>query len=114
MPLSNQCKVTTYITPEEKENLVTLAKKTNLTVSAFIRRSVTGVRLPEARYHKDLEKLLKIAADMARLGNLFKMALDDEDFNILQQEAGLDAVSIATQIHEVRALLKDKILSFNA
>ena len=42
-----------------------------------MRRVVTGLRLPQPGNAQSVRDLMKINADQARLGNLFKLALDE-------------------------------------
>ena len=42
-----------------------------------MRRAVTGVLLPPPGNAQSVRDLMKINADQARLGNLFKLALDE-------------------------------------
>ncbi len=109
MPSPNLVPVKAHITPEEKETLKDHAKSLNLTVSSFVRRVVTGQNLPSTQHHKEIRDLVKVSADLARLGNLFKLALDDEDFNELQKKEGLDALSVMEEINQSRKLLKQTI-----
>ena len=49
---------------------------------------------------------MKINADLARLGNLFKMALDDEDFRLPES---WDLESLRDRIRDTQSILKTKI-----
>ncbi|PHR04163.1 MAG: hypothetical protein COB29_12740 [Sulfitobacter sp.] len=109
MPSPNLVPIMSHITPEERETLRGQAKSLNITVSSFVRRVVTGCNLPSTQHHKDIRDLVTVSADLARLGNLFKLALDDEDFNELQKKEGLDALSVMGEIDQTRKLLKQTI-----
>ena len=66
-----------------------------------IRRVVTGLRLPQPGNAQAVRDLSKINADLARLGNLFKLALDEG--------TDLEPEGLASKIAETQALLKSKI-----
>ena len=92
-----------WMEPEEKEEIIALAKQTHLSVSELIRRLVTGQKLPDARHHEAVLNLMKINADLARLGNLFKMAIDDDQ----PDKDGLEAMR--NTIRDTQFLLKTRI-----
>lgn len=80
-----------YLTKEEKQIFAKKAKENNLTQSDLVRLSVLNLALPNSEHHKDIKELLKINADLARLGNLFKLAIDEgtkpeEEINDLIEE----------------------------
>ncbi len=99
----NRTLIKAYVLPEEKEEITALAKQAHLTVSELVRRLVTGQRLPDVRHHEAILNLMKINADLARLGNLFKMAIDDD----LPDKDGLEAMR--NRIRDTQFLLKTKI-----
>tara|TARA_R110001583_G_scaffold131546_2_gene283318 strand:- start:15894 stop:16253 length:360 start_codon:yes stop_codon:yes gene_type:complete len=72
--------VKTYLDPAELTRLDTLTGQLRLSRSELIRRLIVGTRLPNARDFAASEailNLLKVNADQARLGNLFKLTLDE-------------------------------------
>ena len=80
----------TYIrircTAEEKEKIFTNAELTKKNGSRYL--LAVGLKQPikTAEEHKNIETLLQLKADLARLGNLFKLYLDkgetrSESFN---------------------------------
>ncbi|MGD9639615.1 MAG: hypothetical protein AB7U85_11290, partial [Alphaproteobacteria bacterium] len=76
-----------YLTEEEKVECIRLAKAFGLSVSDYFRLLALNKKLPKAEEREELKVLLKINADLARLGNLFKMALDeDENIESLTRE----------------------------
>lgn len=93
--------VKSYWTKKEKVDGMAKAKQLGLTFSDFVRRLSTGARLPSIGQAQEVRDLLKINADLARLGNLLKMAIDED-----QSIAILD---LADQIRKTQALLKTKI-----
>jgi hypothetical protein len=107
MPPKNRVLAGAWLLPEEKNEVCTLAKQTHLTVSELMRRLVTGRKLPDTQHHEGILNLMKINADLARLGNLFKMAIDDKEFT-LPDNMGLE--SLRDRIHETQSILKNKIM----
>ncbi len=114
MPSKDLYPVISYISHNEKSEIKTLAKQTNLTVSALVRRLVTGKELPDANRKEDIRDLVKVSADLARLGNLFKMAIDDGAFEATQHNKGTDIESLVLEIRQTQAALKTKIIVFAA
>jgi hypothetical protein len=61
--------------PEEHGDISARASEAGLTISEFIRRVVAGHRT-QSRFDYDvMEHLIRMHADMNRLGNLFRMSL---------------------------------------
>lgn len=96
-----------YVTEAEKAEVAGLARQARVTVSELVRRLVTGRKLPDARRHEAILGLVKVNADLARLGNLLRMALDDEDF---APPEGYDLEGLFDRIRETQSLLKNKIM----
>ena len=91
-----------YLNRQEKDKLIELAKTYNLSQSELLRFAILNIPLPNIGKQQAISDLLKINADLARLGNLFKLALDEE---LLPQELNKHINAIA----ELRAVLKAKI-----
>lgn len=109
MPSKNLVSVKAHVTPEEKSAIKNWAAGSNLTVSSYARRILTGKPIPDASKQLNIKELLNTAADLARLGNLFKMAVEDDDFNMFQKKHGHDALSVMQAIQATNADLKGKI-----
>jgi hypothetical protein len=101
--LENRVLVKSYFEDYEKEEVAKKAAQLGMSVSEFVRRVAVGTRLPSLGNAETVRDLMKINSDLARLGNLFKMALDEE-----QLLAGLDLVD---KIRETQDMLKEKIRS---
>lgn len=72
--------IKTYLNDEEKERIDQLAHQMRLSRSELLKRLLMNTKLPSARDFaawQGIRDLLKINADQARLGNLFKLALDE-------------------------------------
>ncbi len=106
--------VKAYLSHAEKQSVKDLVDQANITTSELVRRLVLGQKLPEAHHDQNIRDLVKVAAGLARLGNLFKLALDDEDFNQLHKKKGLDAFSVMQDINQVRGELKQAIREIRA
>ena len=68
-----------YLTPDEKVEVTALAVQARITTSELVKRCTLGRKLPDANRHKDVIELVKINADLARLGNLVRMALSEDE-----------------------------------
>ena len=73
-------KIETYLTDEEKRRLDELCEQMRLSRSELLKRLLMNTKLPSASDFaawQGIRDLLKVNADQARLGNLFKLALDE-------------------------------------
>ncbi|MEP3246714.1 MAG: hypothetical protein ABJN40_23075 [Sneathiella sp.] len=109
MPSPILLPVKAHVSPLEKEAIQQRADNCNMTVSAYARRLLTGQPLPNVQNQLKIKELLNTAADLARLGNLFKLALDDDDFNMLQKRHGKDALTVMQEIQANNEALKRAI-----
>ncbi|WP_114104319.1 plasmid mobilization protein [Thalassospira profundimaris] len=72
--------IKTYLNDEEKERIDQLAHQMRLSRSELLKRLLMNAKLPSASDFaawQGIRDLLKVNADQARLGNLFKLALDE-------------------------------------
>ncbi len=83
------------------------ADNANLTVSAFLKTVGQGF-IPESKQnHEDLREMIKVASDLTKLGNLQKMALQNDQH---WREAGVHTISeLYSQLEKTRSLLLEKI-----
>jgi hypothetical protein len=80
---TNRHLIKSYFNDEENTHLSELASRLRLSRSELIRRLVTGQRLPDPNdfvAYQAVRDVLKVNADLARLGNLLKLALDDQNW----------------------------------
>ena len=98
-----------YITSDDKEKIKSGAASLSLSMSEYIRRVITGTRLPVLGNAKTITDLLKVNADLARLGNLFKMALDNDDPKI-SKRLSLDMEQMIAKIATTKQILATKIM----
>lgn len=70
-----------HVTRDEYDRLKADSTRFNFTMSDYVRRIMTEFKIPQSVINaRAIVGLFKVSADLARLGNLFKMALNDEDF----------------------------------
>lgn len=108
--------VKTYLNDREKERLDELAAQLRISRSDLLRRLLMGHRLPDPSDFEAWEAirhLLRVNADLARLGNLFKLALDEElpEHSIRQIEKLTGDIAkiqrtLKASVHDVRDRLK--------
>lgn len=104
--MNRRAQIKAYVTTEEKNEISGLAKQARVTVSELVRRLVTGRSLPDSRRHEAVIELVKINADLARLGNLLRMALDNKDF---RPPEGYTLETLFASIRGTQETLKSKI-----
>jgi len=101
--------------PDEHADIARRAAEAGLTISEFLRRVTTG-HTTYSRYDYDVfEKLVAVHADMNRLGNLFKMALDtsrDEGSWNSHEYERMRLHSTLASIESTLELLKNHITEF--
>jgi len=98
-----------HVTPGEREELAALAHRLGMTVSNYIRNVMVNFRLPDNAINaRAIRDLYKINADLARLGNLLKMAMNDDEFPV-PKNSELAPESLLQRMEEVRLQLKTKI-----
>ena len=67
-----------YIPLDQKKELSGIASRARISLSELCRRLLTGVKLPSPSRYQAVKDIVRVNADLARLGNLFKLALDDK------------------------------------
>lgn len=66
-----------YVTPEEHAEIQAHAERAGLSCSNFIKRVCLGLPTPSLEKQQYRIELLKINADLGRLGGLFKLCLSE-------------------------------------
>ncbi len=64
-----------YVTPEESIRIMESSQRAGLTLSEFIRRVCLGFRVESREDQQARRELLKVNADLGRLGGLLKQTL---------------------------------------
>ena len=98
-----------HVSPQKKAELQELAARTNISLSTLIRRLIAGRQPPDLTQQQDSMELVKLRADLARLGNLFKMALDNEEFHITFSNRGRNAQDLMEEISATKDLVNQAI-----
>ena len=112
MPTTNY-RLLVSLKPEEKERLTELSTQLRLPRAEVLRRLMMAHRLPDPTEFvawQGIRDLMKVNADLARLGNLFKLALDEEPPETLMER--LDG--LAAEIAETQKELKAAALEIRA
>ena len=104
--------VKAYMTEAEKAEVVAFAKQAKLTTSELVRRLVLGQKLPDTARHLAVIELVKLNADLARLGNLLRMALADENFSPPTEHGEvLNLETLVKDIRSTQSAIKEKVLA---
>ena len=98
--------VKSYLTEKEFETVLANSTKAGLSMSKFIRRVATGQTVPSVIDSQAILALLADNADLARLGGLFKIALDSRS---LQPELR----RLLREIEKTRLEIKEKVREIN-
>ncbi len=100
-----------HVTPDEYARLKSDAGRFHFTMSGYVRLVMTKFKIPQSVVDATaILELINARADLARLGNLFKMAINDEGF----RDSGIGPAQIQKLIKDIeytRRFLHDKILS---
>lgn len=100
-------KLAVRLNDAEMRRVEEMASRVNLTRSAFVRRIVTGTSLPAPGNADAVIDLMKVNADLARLGNLLKLALDDEGWRAPGSSVDVEAIllDLAARQAELKAVV---------
>ena len=93
--------LTAYITEMEYGEITESSAKAGLSLSEFVRRVCLGNRIISREDQQARRELLKINADLGRLGGLLKQALS--------QGHKESIYGLLHKIDQVQALLKEKV-----
>ena len=104
--MSTREQIKSYVTPDEKAEVTALAQQARLTTSELVRRLVLGKKLPDTQRHLSVIELVKVNGDLARLGNLLRMAVMEEEFELPE---GMDVEALFDTIRDTQSILKAKI-----
>lgn len=76
---TNSLSFRVYVTPEEKQQIQAAAHDCRMSMSAYCRNLALGDKPTNKLDHEHIDKILKVAADLSRLGNLMKMLLTNDE-----------------------------------
>lgn len=102
--------VKTYLSDDERARLDALAAQTRLSRSEILRRLILGQHLPDpgrAAGWEHIRDLMAANADLARLGNLLKLVLDQAPEAEIPAKVTALAADIAATQAELKALVVD-------
>ena len=94
-----------YVTHDEKQMAVQLAKTASLSVSEVVRQLVVRVDLQDPSDRLAVEALGKANADLARLGNLLKLGIAEETLD----EARM--ASLLSEIHQGQREVREAVMA---
>jgi hypothetical protein len=103
-----------YVTPEEKARIAASARASRLSMSAYARALSLGERPAGALDMDAVKKLIKVSADLGRLGGLLKMLLtNDERLEDIGREMGRATIDgTLVDIRRTQAGLADLVNTF--
>ncbi len=102
---SKKAVLKTYLTPDEYEKIQGSADRAGLSLSTFAKRVCLGQPVPSLENHQARRELLKVNADLGRLGGLFKLCLSDKEgqFQQLHQDVRRVLREIEVRQRELKA-----------
>jgi hypothetical protein len=111
---SKQILVKVYVKPEEKAWIAANARAGRLSMSAYARTMALGGNPVHTLDLDEMNKLLKISADLGRLGGLLKMLLtNDERLDEMGREMGRATIDgTLFDIRATQAQLLDVVNAF--
>lgn len=97
-----KCLIKIYLKPADKAQIARYAQECDMSMSAYVRLLALGERpIPYAEVEK-MSELMKVHADIGRLGGLLKMTLtNDERLNDIGREMGV--ATIDNTLVDIRA-----------
>lgn len=96
-----------YCLPEERAELVLLAKASNRSLSSYLLNVGLGYRIKGIVDHKRVEELARINGDLGRLGGLLKLWLTNDERTKSFGEATIRAV--LSKVEDTQAMMHDVI-----
>lgn len=105
----NKVLLKTYVEPGTKEDVAERAAGLNISISDYLRRVIEGAPLPQPGNAQAVRDLLKVNADLARLGNLLRLALDDDAWKANDDGRPVDVEELIASIRDRQSALKDRI-----
>ena len=82
-----------YLNSNDKKRIAQEARECGMSMSAYARSLATGGRPASRLELADMDKVMKIHADLGRIGGLLKMTLtNDERLNDMGREMGIATI----------------------
>ncbi len=92
MPRGSKKVLTAYMDDEEYQAIKKLAGQAKLSVSEFVRRVCLGHEPKSKLDQEAILAIIKVSADLGRLGGLLKLALSEEAIGRQEGNALLDEI----------------------
>lgn len=103
--------IKSHVTANEKVAIIKRARTVHMTNSDYIRHIIVNYRIPRSIVDANaIGELFVVNADLARLGNLFRLAIDEASGNVSLHRYYSEMESLFTEMREAQKLLKQKIL----
>lgn len=102
MNMRRSAQIKAYVTLEEFALVVASSERAGLTMSEFVRRVCLGSKVESREAHQARRELLKVHADLGRLGGLLKLALSEG-------HTRAQITSLLHKIDEAQEGLREKI-----
>ncbi len=92
----------------EKATITKKAERAGISVSKFVREAALNIKIQSMADTKAVEEMVKINADLGRLGRLFKLAINDKAANRMFKKEDLENLlkNIESQIQTMRNVMK--------
>ena len=97
---SKKLRLTVYLTPEEHAAITASANRAGVSLSTFSKRVCSGMPVPSLEHTLAVKDMLRINADLARLGGLFKLALSEKS-------EGNDRFMLQKLLRDIEATQRD-------
>jgi hypothetical protein len=93
------------LTSSEKEIVKEKAARVGLSVSNYVKAVALGTPLPKFEQRESVLNLMKINSNLASLGNLFKLAIDNQEISSPRGEEIIKEIQATKQ--ELRQLIEN-------
>lgn len=101
-----------HVTEEEYARLNADATRFHFTMSDYVRRVMTEFKIPQGVVNAEaVLTLVRTNSDLARLGNLFKMALNDDSY-LDSTQTGHSLQKLLREIEETQLCIRELMKSF--
>ena len=97
---SKKLRLTVHLSPEEHAAITSSATRAGLSLSTFAKRVCSGMPVPSLEHTLAVKDMLRINADLARLGGLFKLALSEKS-------EGNDRFMLQKLLRDIEATQRD-------
>ena len=97
-----------HVTPEEKEQIEQRARSVFMTNSDYMRKILIDFRIPQSRVEFQARRdLLAVAANLARLGNLLKLSINNAEHNQNLNRFDHEMRRLFAEIQDTKNLMRE-------